>query len=196
MAYYAVPMSGSAISAFRHHMIERWHGALMRRSQRRRLTWTRMKTIADRYLPFPRILHPGPEKRFLVTIQGGIARQSPSIPGPTVFWTRWKDCRKKGPPMGTLKVPVTRHDHIRGPANAPVTLVEYGDYECPGCGAAYPIVNLVLEHFGPRLRFVFRHFPLTQVHPNAEPAAESAEFAGAHGLFWDMMTAFMKTKPA
>src|ERR1700675_2719297 len=71
MAYYAVPMSGSAISAFRHHMIERWHGALMRRSQRHRLTWTRMKTIADRYLPFPRILHPWPEKRFLVTIQGG-----------------------------------------------------------------------------------------------------------------------------
>ena len=71
MAYYAVPMSGSAISAFRHHMIERWHGALMRRSQRHRLTWTRMKTIADRYLPIPRILHPWPEKRFLVTIQGG-----------------------------------------------------------------------------------------------------------------------------
>src|SRR4029077_13952738 len=57
MAYYAVPMSGSAISAFRHHMIERWHGALMRRSQRRRLTWMRMKKIADRHLPFPRILH-------------------------------------------------------------------------------------------------------------------------------------------
>src|SRR5258705_14010373 len=71
MAYYAVPMSGSAISAFRHHMIERWHGALMRRSQRRRLTWRRMKTVADRYPPFPRLLHPWPEKRFLVTIQGG-----------------------------------------------------------------------------------------------------------------------------
>lgn len=71
MAYYAVPMSGSAISAFRHHMIERWHKALMRRGQRHRSTWTRMKTIADRYLPFPRILHPWPEKPFLVTIQGG-----------------------------------------------------------------------------------------------------------------------------
>ena len=71
MAYYAVPMSGSALSAFRHHMIERWHRALMRRSQRRRLTWPRMKKIADRHLPFPRILHPWPEKRFLVTIQGG-----------------------------------------------------------------------------------------------------------------------------
>ena len=70
MAYYAVPMSGSALSAFRHHMIERWHRALMRRSQRRRLTWPRMKKIADRYLPFPRILHPWPEQRFLVTIQG------------------------------------------------------------------------------------------------------------------------------
>jgi protein-disulfide isomerase len=65
-------------------------------------------------------------------------------------------------------------------------MVEYGDYECPGCGAAYPIVNAVLEHFGPKLRFVFRHFPLTQVHPNAEAAAESAEFAGAHGRFWPM----------
>ena len=88
--------------------------------------------------------------------------------------------------MGTLKVPVTQHDHIKGPANAPVTLVEYGDYECPACGAAHPIIKLVLAHFGPRLQFVFRHFPLTQAHPNAEPAAESAEFAGAHGLFWEM----------
>src|ERR1700722_17540353 len=88
--------------------------------------------------------------------------------------------------MGTLKVPVTQHDHIKGPADAPVTLVEDGDYECPGCGAAYPIVNLVVEHFGPGRRFVFRNFPLTQVHPLAEPAAEGAEFAGAHGRFWEM----------
>jgi RNA-directed DNA polymerase len=70
MAYYAVPTSGSTLSAFRHHLIERWHGALMRRSQRRRLTWARMKRIADHYLPMPRILHPWPEQRFLVTIQG------------------------------------------------------------------------------------------------------------------------------
>jgi protein-disulfide isomerase len=88
--------------------------------------------------------------------------------------------------MGTLRVPVTQHDHSKGPANAPVSLVEYGDFECPGCGAAYPIVNLVVQHFGPKLQFVFRHFPLTQVHPNAEPAAESAEFGGAHGRFWEM----------
>jgi protein-disulfide isomerase len=87
--------------------------------------------------------------------------------------------------MSTLKVPVTPRDHILGPANAPVTLVEYGDYECPHCGAAHPIVKLVLEQFGDSMRFVFRHFPLSQIHPNARPAAESAEFAGAHGRFWE-----------
>jgi protein-disulfide isomerase len=88
--------------------------------------------------------------------------------------------------MGTLRVPVTQHDHVRGPANAPVTLVEYGDYECPHCGLAHPIVNAVRQHFARQLRFVFRHFPLSQIHPNAETAAESAEFAGAHGRFWEM----------
>jgi protein-disulfide isomerase len=88
--------------------------------------------------------------------------------------------------MSELKVPVTPADHIRGPMQAPVTLVEYGDYECPYCGMAYPIVERVREHFGTRLRFVFRHFPLTAIHPLAEPAAETVEFAGSHGLFWDM----------
>jgi protein-disulfide isomerase len=96
--------------------------------------------------------------------------------------------------MGKLSVPVTQHDHTLGPANAPVTLVEYGDYECPACGAAYPIVNLILQHFGPKLRYVFRHFPLTQVHPDAESAAESAEFAGAHKRFWEMHTVSMKIR--
>ena len=88
--------------------------------------------------------------------------------------------------MSVLKAPVTSRDHILGPANAPVTLVEYGDYECPHCGAAHPIVKLVLEHFGKNIRFIFRHFPLSQVHPSAQAAAESAEFAGAHGRFWEM----------
>ena len=88
--------------------------------------------------------------------------------------------------MSTLKAPVTPHDHILGPAHAPVTLVEYGDYECTHCGAAHPIVKLILEHFGKNIRFVFRHFPLSQMHPSAEAAAESAEFAGAHRRFWDM----------
>src|SRR5262244_1948554 len=72
LAYYAVPMSAAAITAFRHHMIERWFRVLQRRSQRTRrsLSWGRMKQIAERYLPYPRILHPWPEQRFLVTIQG------------------------------------------------------------------------------------------------------------------------------
>jgi len=72
LAYYAVPMSAAAITAFRHHMIERWFRVLQRRSQRTRrsLSWGRMKQIAERYLPYPRILHPWPERRFLVTIQG------------------------------------------------------------------------------------------------------------------------------
>jgi protein-disulfide isomerase len=68
----------------------------------------------------------------------------------------------------------------------PLTLVEYGDYECPHCGHAYPIIKLVQMHFGKRLRFVFRNFPLNEIHPNAETAAESAEFAGARERFWEM----------
>lgn len=96
--------------------------------------------------------------------------------------------------MATLKAPITPHDHILGPANAPVTLVEYGDYECPHCGAAHPIVKLVLEHFGKNIRFVFRHFPLGQAHPSAEAAAQSAEFAGAHRRFWDMHDALYENQ--
>jgi protein-disulfide isomerase len=88
--------------------------------------------------------------------------------------------------MSVLQVPVTAADHIQGDPHAPTTLVEYGDYECPGCGIAYPIVKAVQKHFGKRLRFVFRNFPLTQIHPDAESAAETAEFAGAHGRFWEM----------
>jgi protein-disulfide isomerase len=98
--------------------------------------------------------------------------------------------------MTTLKVPVTPRDHIRGPADAPATLVEYGDYQCPHCGAAYPIVEQVREHFGDALRFVFRHFPMTQVHPMAETAAESAEFAGAHRRFWEMHDGLFENQDA
>lgn len=87
--------------------------------------------------------------------------------------------------MAMLKVPVTSDDHIQGPLEAPVTLVEYGDYECPYCGLAYPNVRRVQQHFGQQLRFVFRHFPLSQIHPLAEPAAETAEFAGDYKRFWE-----------
>lgn len=92
--------------------------------------------------------------------------------------------RKTGSPRLTL--PVGDRDHAQGPADAPVTLVEYGDYECPHCGRAYPIVKAVQKHFGPRLRFVFRNFPLAESHPHAEQAAASAEAASDHGKFWEM----------
>jgi len=85
-----------------------------------------------------------------------------------------------------LAVPVGDDDHSQGPADAAVTLVEYGDFECPHCRRAYPIVKEVQRRLGPRLRFVFRHFPLKEVHVHAEHAAEVAEAAGAQGKFWVM----------
>lgn len=86
----------------------------------------------------------------------------------------------------SLTIPVTAADHTLGPASAPVTLVEYGDFECPHCRRAHPIVREVRARLGSRLRFVFRNFPLTTVHPHAEHAAEVAEAAGARGKFWEM----------
>jgi protein-disulfide isomerase len=85
-----------------------------------------------------------------------------------------------------LTMPVGARDHARGPADAPVTVVEYGDFECPHCQAAYPFVKQVEERFVDRVRFVFRHFPLTNVHPHAQAAAEASEWAAAEGQFWPM----------
>ena len=85
-----------------------------------------------------------------------------------------------------LVEPVSQQDHVLGPADAPVTLVEYGDFECPSCGQAYPIVKQVRRLMGDQLRFCFREFPLNQIHPYAEQAAEAAEAAGAQGKFWPM----------
>lgn len=86
----------------------------------------------------------------------------------------------------TLKVPVLPDDHIKGSNNAPITLVEYGDYQCPHCGRAHPVVKRLQEYFGKQMRFVFRNFPLAEMHPLAEPAAEAAEFAADHDGFWEM----------
>jgi len=89
----------------------------------------------------------------------------------------------------SLTVPVGPRDHVRGAEGALVTLVEYGDFECPQCAAAYPIVGRIFDTFGDRLRFVFRHFPLTNSHPNAQHAAEAAEVAAQGGVFWPMYDA-------
>jgi protein-disulfide isomerase len=86
-----------------------------------------------------------------------------------------------------LVLPVSEdRDHIQGPAGAPVTLVEYGDYECPYCGEAHPIVKQIQDRMGEQLRFVFRNFPIGTAHPHAEYAAEAAEAAAAQDRFWDM----------
>lgn len=86
-----------------------------------------------------------------------------------------------------LTLPVSEsRDHIQGPVNAPVTLVEYGDYECPYCAQAYMIIKEVQERLGSKLRFVFRNFPLTKVRPHAYKAAIAAETAAAQGKFWEM----------
>lgn len=88
--------------------------------------------------------------------------------------------------MSQLVQPVTKDDHIAGPMDAPLTLVEYGDFECPHCGAAHPVVKEIQRLLGDTLRFVYRHFPLTQIHPHAEPAAEASESAAAQHAFWKM----------
>jgi protein-disulfide isomerase len=85
-----------------------------------------------------------------------------------------------------LTPPVTDRDHIRGQRTAPVTLLEYGDYQCPYCGQAFAILQMLTERMGDRFRFAFRNFPLETVHPDAELAAEAAEAAAAQGRFWEM----------
>ncbi len=87
--------------------------------------------------------------------------------------------------QSVLQPPVSNLDQIQGEASAPITLVEYGDFECPDCGNAYPIVKEMQQKLGKRLRFVYRHYPLPQ-HSHAEHAAEAAEAAGAQGKFWEM----------
>jgi protein-disulfide isomerase len=94
----------------------------------------------------------------------------------------------------TLAIPVSVADHSQGPHDAQVTLVEYGDYQCPYCGEAYAIIKAVQKRMGGKLQFVFRNFPLTQAHPMAELAAESAEAAGAQGKFWEMHDALYENQ--
>jgi protein-disulfide isomerase len=88
--------------------------------------------------------------------------------------------------MSGLTMPISQRDHILGGENASVTLLEYGDYECPYCGEAYSVVNRIIREMGNDLRFVFRNFPLTESHPHALHAAMAAESAALQGKFWDM----------
>ncbi len=97
---------------------------------------------------------------------------------------------------GMLATRVNAADHFLGLVTAPVTLVEYGDYQCPACAAAYPFVHSVLEQNEVGLCFVFRHFPLSQVHPLALMAAQIAEGAGAMRKFWEMHDWLYVNQPA
>jgi len=91
-----------------------------------------------------------------------------------------------------LAEPVTDRDHALGSAAAPVTIVEYGDYECPDCLNFVPVIARVRQRLGERLRFVFRHFPRSNIHPRASAAAEAAEAAGDQGKFWEMHEALFR----
>lgn len=91
-----------------------------------------------------------------------------------------------------LDEPATERDHGQGPVDAPVTLIEYGDYECPDCFNAEPVVRALRERFGDRLRVVFRHFPRNSIHPRSGAAAAAAEAAASQGRFWDMHAALFR----
>jgi protein-disulfide isomerase len=95
-----------------------------------------------------------------------------------------------------LAVPVGPRDHVQGSPRASIILLEYGDYECPYCGAAYPIVKEVQRRLGTDLQFVFRNFPLANMHPHATLAAEAAEVLGAQGKFWEMHDALYEHQQA
>lgn len=88
--------------------------------------------------------------------------------------------------MSKLKPPVNLNDHFQGNENAVIELVEYGDYQCPHCGQAYPIIKSIQQKLGNKLKFVFRNFPLAEIHPNATNAAIAAEAASAQNKFWEM----------
>jgi protein-disulfide isomerase len=88
--------------------------------------------------------------------------------------------------MAELTPPLTAEDHVDGPERAELELVMYGDFQCPYCTAAYPIVHRIRDQLAGRLLFAFRHFPLRDIHPDAERAAEAAEAAAAQGAFWQM----------
>ena len=96
--------------------------------------------------------------------------------------------------MADLKIAVSAEDHVRGEASAEVTLVEYGDFQCPDARAAYRMVKKLQTQYEGKLRFVYRHFPLDRIHPMAEPAAELAEYAAAQGKFWEMHDALFEQR--
>ena len=99
-------------------------------------------------------------------------------------------------PSSKLTLPLADRDHMQGPVNAPVSLVEYGDYECVFCGDAHLLIKQVQQRLAGRVCFVFRNFPAANAHPHAQHAAEAAEAAGAQGKFWEMHDLLFKHQDA
>lgn len=97
------------------------------------------------------------------------------------------------PATGTLVEAVGEYDHVRGTTESSVQLVEYSDFQCPACGAYHPLLKRVSEEF-PDIQFVYRHFPLRSIHPNAQPAAQAAEAAALQGRFWEMHDSLFETQ--
>jgi len=95
----------------------------------------------------------------------------------------------------SLKPTVSNTDHAQGNLNADLVIVEYGDYQCPYCGAAYPVLKELMGQFGNQVKFVFRNFPLSEMHQYARAAALAAEAAGLQGKFWEMHDAIYENQP-
>ncbi|CAM3740863.1 DsbA family protein [Flavobacterium chungbukense] len=94
----------------------------------------------------------------------------------------------------SLKPAVNKTDHIQGKKNAKIVIVEYGDYQCPYCGAAYPILKEMMKKYGERIQFIFRNFPLSEMHKYARSAAIVAEAAALQGKFWEMHDAIYENQ--
>jgi protein-disulfide isomerase len=98
--------------------------------------------------------------------------------------------------LSRLLLPIRASDHAHGPEDAPYTLVEYGDYECPDCGRLYAVLRDLQTDLSSRLRIVFRHYPRSGIHPHAQQAAEAAEAAAAQGKFWEMHSRLFEQQAA
>lgn len=117
-----------------------------------------------------------------------------AAPGTTVTDTGAASGSTATAPKKVSVAAVTNSDHVRGPDNAPITLVEYSDFQCPFCGAFHPTLTRLLSDYPNKIRWVYRHFPLTSIHPQAQPAAEAAECAAAQGKFWEYADAIFENQ--
>ncbi len=123
----------------------------------------------------------------------GSARMDAAAPAPAAPSVNPSAPAPSGDQVGTV-APVTAQDHLRGDKNAPVTLIEYSDFQCPFCSRFHPTMLQVMKDYAGKVRWVYRHFPLSSIHPYAEKAAEASECASEQGKFWEMADTFFATQ--